>query len=214
MNDVRISALESASENTATMPSKFSYENWVDWQQSVITYLKCTKSIVPEIPLFYVIRKEPCPIPVNEMSAQDEIIYNAPHQDRAYQRHNQEVHRILDELTLGTDAADWIKSHRRAQDGRSAWNALCHHYDGPAESDKRVTVARANIDSAYYKNESTFSFEKYSTRLKAAFDTLRQYNQPKSDREEVEILLKQINTNNPQLTSCIQICRDRHSGNF
>ena len=45
-------------------------------------------------------------------------------------------------------------------------------------------------------------------------DTHRQYNQPKSDREEVEILLKQINTNNTQLTACIQICHYSYSANF
>lgn len=115
---------------------------------------------------------------------------------------------------MGSDAAEWIKSHRRQRNSRSAWLALCNHYDGPAEGDKRVTVARANIESAYYKNESTFSFEKYSTRLKKAFDTLRQYNQPKSAKEEVDILLKQMNTNNVQLSSCIAICRATHSGQF
>ena len=75
-------------------------------------------------------------------------------------------------------------------------------------------VLRANIDQAFYKNESTFSFERYTTRLRHAFDILRQYNQPKSDREEVEILLKQINKNNTQLTACIQICCHRYSSNF
>ena len=54
------------------------------------------------------------------MMAQNEIIYNAPHQERTHERDNKEVHRILDELTLGTDAADWIKGFRRNQDGRSA----------------------------------------------------------------------------------------------
>ena len=46
------------------------------------------------------------------------------------------------------------------------------------------------------------------------FDTLMQYNQPKSNIEEVEIILKQINTNNTQLTAWIQICCHRYSANF
>ena len=91
---------------------------------------------------------------------------------------------------------------------------MCEHYDGPSEGGKRVTVSRSNIDQDFYNNESTFSFERYTTSLKHACDTLWQYNQPKSDREEVDILLKQINTNNTQLTACIQICRQRYSANF
>ena len=63
-------------------------------------------------------------------------------------------------------------------------------------------------------NESNFSFEIYTNRLKHRFDTLRKYNQPMRDREEVEILMKQINTNKTQLTACIQICFHSCSANF
>ena len=75
-------------------------------------------------------------------------------------------------------------------------------------------VSPANIDQAFYKNESTFSYDRYTTCLKHAFDTLWQYNQPKSDREEVEILMNQINKNNTQLSACIQICRHSYSANL
>ena len=214
MEEYKIAVLEDKSKTDATLPKTFAYEDWIDWQQSVVTYLKAKKSITPAIPLYYVVRDDPCPIDPAAMTSTDEIVYNASHNGRAYLTDNREVHRILDELTLGTDAADWIKTHRRRHDGRAAWIALCDHYDGPAEGDKRVTVARANLDTAFYKNEATFSFEKYSTRLKKAFDTLRQYKQPKSDREEVEILLKGINTNNVQLSSCIAICRATHADDF
>ena len=91
---------------------------------------------------------------------------------------------------------------------------MCEHYDGLAEVYKRVTVSHANIDQAFYKNEPTFSFERYKTPIKDAFYTLRKYNQPKSNREEVEILLKKINTNNTQLTDCIQMFRHSYGDNF
>ena len=213
MEDYQIDYEESKRESDAQMPSKFVYDEWVDWQQSVITYLKNKKG-VRNIPLYYIIRKEPCTIPIDEMQPIDEIMYNAPHQGRAYDVDNKEVHRLIDELTNGTDASDWIKSFRRSRNGKGAWDGLCGHYDGPAEGDKRITVARSNIKQAFYKNEQIFSFEKYSTRLKRAFDTLRQYQQPKSDKEEVEILLNNINTTNIQLISCIQICRNSHGNNF
>ena len=77
---------------------------------------------------------------------------------------------------------DWIKTYCCRHDGRSAWIALCEHYDGPTEGDKHVTVSRSNIYQAFYNDESTFFFGRYTTPLKHAFDTLWQYNQPKSDR--------------------------------
>ena len=90
----------------------------------------------------------------------DEIIYNASHTGREFETDNKEVCRILDELTLGTGTADWIKTYRRCHDGRADCITLCEHYDGPAEGEKRVTVLRANIDQSLYKNESNFSFER------------------------------------------------------
>ena len=165
------------------------------------------------ISLYYVIRTKPCPLTVSEKSPSDEIFYNTSHTGRAFETYNKEVHRILDEITLGINAADWIKTYRRRHDVRLAWIPLCEHYNSPAEGDKWVTVLRSNIDQAFYKNESTLFFERYTTRLKHAFDTLRHYNQHKSDCEEVEILLKQINTNNTQLTACIQICHHSYSDN-
>ena len=56
---------------------------------------------------------------------------------------------ILYEINLGTDSVDWINTYRHRHDGRAAWVKLCKHYDGPVESDKHVTVSRANIDQAF-----------------------------------------------------------------
>ena len=49
---------------------------------------------------------------------------------------------------------------------------------------------------------------------KKAFDTLAQYGQPKTEREKVQILLDQINTNDSRLTTSIGICRDRYANTF
>lgn len=106
MNDVKVAHLEGAAAMTAKIPTQFSYEDWTDWQQSVVTYFKATKGIVPEIPLYYDICAEPCPIPLNKITPMGKIIYNAPHQGHTFDRDNREVHRVIDESTLGTDVAD------------------------------------------------------------------------------------------------------------
>ena len=133
------------------------YNKWVNWQDSVITYLKGKKNVTKNIPLYYIIRPLP---PPDEPSEEDEIIYNANHTGAAYSTDNKTVHQTLTELTNVTDADQWIKQYRRTQDGRAAWIALCNHYDGPAEGDKRVAIARHDLKILHYRNESSFSFEK------------------------------------------------------
>ena len=92
------------------------------------------------------IRTKPCLIAAPDKSPSYEIIYNASHTGRVFETDIKEVHRILYEVTLGTDAADIIKTCSRRHDGIAAWIALYEHYDGPAEGDKRVMVPCANID--------------------------------------------------------------------
>ena len=93
--------------NTQTL-SKLKYDEWIDWQKSVITYLTSKKigTLSASIYIYYVIRTEPCPIAAPDKSPSGEIIYNASDTGRAFETDNKEVHRILDELTLGTDVED------------------------------------------------------------------------------------------------------------
>jgi hypothetical protein len=214
MADYPIADMQKAANDTAKMPDLFSYEKWVEWQDSVVTFMKGTKNVNKNVPLYYVLRPAVNPMDAEDMTNVDRIIYHAPHQGAAYQVDNRAVHSYLTELTNGTDADQWIKQHRRGQNGRAAWLALLNHYDGPAEGDKRVTVARSDINIIHYRNESSYSFEKYSTRLRKAFFTLEQYQQPKCEREKVEILLNQISTNDQRLISSVAICRDSHADTF
>ena len=209
--DYLVADTKREADDAVDKPEPFAYDKWVDWQDTVINFLRAKKNVSKNIPLYYIIRPNNPPAVMTET---DEILWNAPLAGAAYDTDNTTVHQILTELTTGTDADQWIKEHRRTQNGRAAWQGLCAHYDGPAEGDKRVTVARHDIKLVHYRNESSFSFEKYSTRLKRSFFTLSQYEQPKSEREKVDILLSQINTNDQKLITAIGICRDAHSNTF
>ena len=211
MTDFPIMDMMRDAKDSLDKPESFTYNKWVDWQDSVITYLKGKKNITKNIPLYYVIRPDRVP---EGPSEEEDIIFHAPLVGAAFDTDNKTVHQFLTELTNGTDADNWIKPHRRSQNGRSAWRDLCEHYDGDAEGDKRVTVARHDIKIIHYRNESSFSFEKYSTRLKKAFATLDQYGQPKNEKEKVETLLEQIHTSDTRLVTALGICRDGHSQTF
>ena len=95
-----------------------------------------------------------------------DIVYHAPHNGAAYKADSKAVHTVLTELTNGTDADQWIKQHKRSQDGRLAWTKLCDHYDGPAEGDKRITIARNNIEILHYhRSHSNSNLQDYVKRF-------------------------------------------------
>ena len=84
MADYPVHDMQLDEDDDVDKPEQFKYEAWNDWQDSVVTFLKGKKSIRKDIPLYYVIRETPNPIPLVDMTEEDEIIYNAPHSDAAF----------------------------------------------------------------------------------------------------------------------------------
>ena len=76
---------------------------------------------------------------------------------------------ILKEFCLDTPADTCIK---REKWGRTAMQELQRCYYGSSEVAISNYTAKNTISKVFYKNESTFSFEKYSSALKEAYDTL------------------------------------------
>lgn len=193
-------------EGTTDKPAKFKLENWEEWSELIINYLKGQKSVNPGRALSYVLRIEPRPATMLP-SVFNNIIYNAPLVGAAYEADNIKVHTVLVELTTGTPAADWIKQYSRAQDGRGAWLALVRHYDGASEGTRRVSAAKNDLELCRYSNEFTFPFEQYITNLKRCYTTLEKYGEARTERDKIDSLLNKINTSHSGLIANIEICR-------
>ena len=90
MDDDEIHYAKSKQHIDAQTPSKFKYDEWIDWQKRFLTYLTSKKSVTPSasISLYYVIRTEPCPIAAPEKSPSNEIIYNASHTGSVFETDN------------------------------------------------------------------------------------------------------------------------------
>ena len=140
-----------------------------------------------------------------------EKVENAPLLGTVFERDTQRVHKIIQELTLDTPAQDWIKG---IDCGREAMEALQTHFDGEAEGQRRKAQAHADLDSLFYRNEQSFSFEKFATKLKSCFDVLERYKVPKHEEEKVKLLLQKIQTSSYELKTEISICRNNHGNTF
>ena len=140
-------------------PKAFEPKKWHEWSEAVYNYFTSMKN--PRgIPNSYVIRPDE---PVENMDREQEKIYHAQLAGNMFNRDNKFVGQVLKELTVGTDAEHWAKSKRGAMD---IMKALRDHYDGKAEGERRKAVAYADLDKLFYRNESTFSFDKYVTKMK------------------------------------------------
>ena len=124
--------------------------------------------------LSYIIRKYTSS-PKDRKNRDVQIIYQESLVGNMFTRDSRKVIDILKELTLGTDANIWIKGIKC---GRKAIQGLQAHYNGTSEGARRKQVARADLNKIFYKNDTTFTFEKYVKNLKEIFNVLEIYGDP------------------------------------
>ena len=198
---------EEQQEPVVDKPKAFDPKKWHDWSESVDNYFTSMKN--PRgIPYSYVIRVEPPTIPLAQMDRDQEKIYNAQLVGNMFNRDNKFVDQVLKELIVGTDAEHWAKGKRGA---REKMIALRDHYDGRAEGERRKSVANADLDKLFYRNESTFSFDKFVTKMKEGFNTLEKYEVPVHEENKVKMLLDKIQCPNQELKSEVILCRSTHN---
>ena len=202
--------MESNTESDVSTPDKFSYLKWEVWEETVVNWLQ-TKRGVTNIPLSYIIRKVTAP---PSMDHSEMIVYNASLTTAVFRADNKKVANLLAPLILDTDAFDWGGRKFTQGKGREGWLELVNHYNGTAESERRIAAARHKLSILFYKNEATFNFETFSTKLKATFDTMEKYGEGKSEREKVSILLEKIRTSSQKLEAAITFARSNHVANY
>ena len=61
-----------------------------------------------------------------------------------------------------------------------------------SEGAQRKQVDRDDLKKIFYNNETTFTFEKYVTKLKGLFNMLEKYGVPLYEEQMVEHLIDEI----------------------
>jgi hypothetical protein len=102
-----------------------------------------------------------------------------------------------------TPAWTWISKYEGKKDGRTAMKALRDHYDGPGEVEKRISYAKRELETAHYRSEKVFTFEKYVTKLSEAFQILEENGIPKVEREKADTLLEKMSVDNTEVSAAI-----------
>ena len=75
-------------------------------------------------------------------------------------------------------------------------------------------MAKDDLKRLFYRNETTFSFEKYITKMKKTLNVLENCNFNIHEEDKVRQLLDNINIPNNDLKAEVNICRSIHSTSF
>lgn len=188
---------EGMKEAPSIKPDKFDPDKWTSWSKQFVTYLSHVTG-QQFSPLDYVVRHEPAPQPLEEMTERDRALYSYPLNGRHFNLDNMTAYRLLSDLVNGTSGYTWISSFDRAQNGRAAWLALVEHYEGGGQREKRMSAAVAAIKALHYKNESVFSFEDFSRKLIQAYRDLEGTDEELTDFNKVKTLLEKVQINLPR----------------
>ena len=192
-------------------PDAFVASDYKNWIKKVTNYLDARMGKAG-VPLSYVIR----PADADPESAPDEYtrsLWAASFQTRQYHDDNREVYHLLKDLLTKTEGQTWFEKVKDG-DGRAAHLLLREHYVGEAHDQRRAASAVAKLENLFWKNESSFPFEKYLTRLNEAFMELEDAEQPLYPAQKVQWLIRGIKNDDIQVQTTIGIIRDRYLTNF
>lgn len=188
-------------------PKKFAYKDWIEWEESVYMYFDSLKNL-QGIPYSYVIRKDLAATQtINLNDRKMQMIYTASLNGFLFGKDNTTVGNIIRECCLGTEAESWITNLRG---GREAMVALRNHYDGPDEAKKRLSSAKAKLEKLFYRNEATFSFEKYVTALNGIWNIHVRYDEPIYESDKVRYLLDKCQNSHQEFRQTLVLCRSQH----
>ena len=140
---------------------------WDAWQIAFLNKLSATMGAA-KAPLSYVVRPD---IDASYVFEDDdkERMYQMPLAGKNFKRDNKLVYSMLKAACVKTDAWTWIQDHDKSASGRQAWLTLVAHYDGTGELNKRLERAKEEMTRLHYKDEKSYPFERYITKLKENF---------------------------------------------
>jgi hypothetical protein len=192
-------------------PDVFVANDYKNWIKKVTNYLD-SRMGKAGVPLSYVIRATDAD-PENAPDEYTRALWAASFQTRQYSDDNREVYHLFKDLLTKTEGQTWFEKVKDG-DGRAAHLLLREHYVGEAHDQRRAASALAKLENLFWKNESSFPFEKYLTRLNEAFMEMEDAEQPLYPAQKVQWLIRGVKNDDIQVQTTIGIIRDRYLTSF
>ena len=74
---------------------------------------------------------------------------------------------------------------------------------GQSQKEKIIEDARKRKEGAFFKSQAVYTFDRFSTDLEEAFQTLYDYEEPVSEAEKIRLLREKINTDNASFNASV-----------
>ena len=157
----------------------------------------------------------PAAVPAAFASEEEERMFQLPLHGPSFDDDNHNVFRKLKAFLVNTPGWAWIKEFDATENGRGAFLAWSNHYNGEGELSKRTAAAKAKLKDLHYKNERSMSFERVISIMKSCFATLdKDEDERVSERQQVEKLLRSIQSQESELAGAKAVIRDNYRNNF
>ena len=125
-----------------------------------------------------------------------------------YKQDNREVSHLFKDLFTKTEGATWFEKVKDGG-GRAAHLLLWEHYVGKGHDMRRAASANAKLELLFWKNEASFAFDEFLTRMNKAFTMeLEDPGQPLFPQQKVQWLLGGVKNDDTQVQTTIGIIRD------
>ena len=176
-----------------------SASQWEKWTEELNTTL-CQIVGVKGVPLTYVVREADQPNYDPTLSYDEAVINAVTLTGQEYQQDARTVHKIImKNVHEDSDAYTYIKLLIRQRNGRMDIKALRERYSSEATKQAIINKAKNDLQNLCYKNERSFSFEKFSSKLQKAYDELEDNGRPVNNMDIVDGLWKRIQATDIQL---------------
>ena len=145
------------------------------------------------VTLNYVIREDETPVFDETIDYDEAIIQAVPLTGPDFALDAKTVHRIvLHNVCEDSDAYTYIKTLLRFRNGRRDVDALRNRYASDATKQAIINSAKSSLENLRYKNERSFSFERFSSKLQKNYDDLEENGRKVDNGDIVDALWKRI----------------------
>ena len=177
------------SEFNIKLKSAVQWEKWYEELQATLGQIIGVRGV----PLSYVIRETETPSFDPDVDYEDALEQAMTLEGVEYTQDARTVHKLITKnIAEDSDAYTYIKTLTRYRNGRRDILALRERYDSTAASQTIINKAKSELSNLRYKNERSFSFEKFSAKLQRAYDSLEEQGRPVNNGDIVDDLWARI----------------------
>jgi hypothetical protein len=175
-------------------PGKLKDEkSWVDWESGLQTLFSIQLG-VNGVPLAYVIREEEHEAGTVYPSFVEECIARARLDGTEFAEDSRTVHQIIQSLTVGENAAHWLKDNVRKRNGRLDMVALRSHFRGAGNQSRRINQANHLQEKLHYKNERAMPFSDFISKVKEMFNIFADCGEPHPESAKLRFLWERVSS--------------------